>query len=267
MTSAAPPRELAEIALEAARAAATVARAGYRTRPATTHKGRTDVVTEYDLASEAAVRAHLARATPGLPVVGEEGGGAGGRGRVWYVDPLDGTTNFAHGHPFWCVSVGVADEGEPLAGAVVAPCLGLEWVGWTTPGGEGGGEARRCGERAHPSEVSELVEALVATGFPQDRETEPGNNFGTWARVKRAAQGVRRCGSAALDLCLVADGTYDAYWERRLHAWDVTAGVAIVRGAGGRVTALDGGPLEIGRGYLVASNGELHDALVSLVAG
>ncbi|MCC6217280.1 MAG: inositol monophosphatase [Polyangiaceae bacterium] len=262
MTAPATPAALTAIALAAARAAAEVARRGHRTRPALTHKGRTDVVTEYDLASEAVLRERLAEATPDIPVVGEEAGGTAGPDRVWYVDPLDGTTNFAHGHPCWCVSVGLAERGVPLVGAVVAPSLGVEWSGWTAAGG---GAAQRDGVPIRTSDVSALVDALLATGFPQDRETAPDNNFAAWARVKRAAQGVRRCGSAALDLCFVADGTYDGYWERRLHAWDVTAGAALVRAAGGRVTALDGGELDLERGYLVATNGRLHDALVALV--
>ena len=116
------------------------------------------------------------------------------------------------------------------------------------------------------SETSEIEQALVATGFPYDRSRAPDDNFGSFVRVKRVAQAVRRCGSAAVDLCLVADGTYDAYWERRLNAWDVAAGAAVVLSAGGKLTALDGGPVNLSVGHLIASNGHVHEALQGLLS-
>ncbi|MFC1643435.1 inositol monophosphatase family protein, partial [Myxococcota bacterium] len=182
---------------------------------------------------------------------------------VWYCDPLDGTTNFVHGHFFWAVSVGLLDrEGIPMAGAVVAPALGTRWVGYR------GGGAARNGEPCRVSQTQKLTAALVATGFPYvGRDRAPDNNFATFARVKQAVRGVRRCGSAALDACLVADGTYDAYWERALQPWDVAGGLAVLLAAGGTLTALDGSPASLDRGNIVASNGLLHDALVALVLG
>jgi myo-inositol-1(or 4)-monophosphatase len=126
------------------------------------------------------------------------------------------------------------------------------------------GEARRNGERCAVSATASLERAMVATGFPPIRDRAPDNNFDAFMTVKRNAQAVRRCGSAAIDLCMVADGTYDAYWERRLHAWDVAAGSAIVRGAGGVITALDGGPPNYYTGNIVASNGLVHAPIVAL---
>lgn len=249
--------DLAQIALTVAREAGAQVLQGYRARPRVDKKGPTDLVTEFDLNSERLIRARLAELAPGLDVFAEEEGGAYGDGAVFCVDPLDGTTNYVHGHPFWAVSIGVMERGRAIAGAVVAPSLGLTWSGYV------GGPALRSGSPCHVSDTQDLGEALVATGFPQDRSREPDNNFGSFERVKRAARGVRRCGSAAIDMCFVADGTYDGYWERRLNVWDLAAGAAILQSAGGRLTALDGGAPDLRIGHIVASNGSIHDALVA----
>lgn len=252
------PESYASLALEVASDAGALLLTGYRRRPVSTEKSKRDLVTEFDVRSEALIVARLSSATPELGIVAEEGGGDE-RPLTWFCDPLDGTTNFVHGHPFWCVSIGLLDRGEPIAGAVVAPALGLSWIGYA------GGPALRSGELCHVSETDELDRSLVATGFPSDRRTAPENNFDSFTRVKSVAQGVRRCGSAAIEMCMVADGTYDAYWERRLHAWDVAAGAAMILAAGGKLTALDGGPVNLHVGHLVASNGRVHQALCDLL--
>ena len=253
--------ELAQIALEVATEAAQLLHAGFRRHPAAREKGHADLVTEYDLASERLIRARLAERTPEIAIVGEEQGGAPARagGLTWYCDPLDGTTNFVHGHFFYCVSIGVAEAGQPLAGAVVAPELATHWQGFR------GGQALRNGEPCRVSATTELAHALVATGFPSDRSQAPGNNFDAFVTVKKQVRGIRRCGSAAIDLCLVADGTYDAYWERRLNAWDVMAGSALVLAAGGTLSALDGTPPDLSVGHVLASNGLVHEHLLNLV--
>jgi len=255
------PEELAQIAFEVASEAAQFLYEGFRKRPAVREKGRADLVTEYDLASERTIRLRLAERTPEIAIVGEEQGGtpAPGQGLTWYCDPLDGTTNFAHGHFFFCVSLGIAQAGIPIAGAVVAPALATHWRGFR------GGPALRNGEPCRVSETCELDQALVATGFPSDRSQAASNNFSAFTRVKPRVRGVRRCGSAAIDLCLVADGTYDAYWERRLNAWDLMAGSALVLAAGGQLSALDGTPPDLSVGHVLASNGRLHSAISSLV--
>jgi myo-inositol-1(or 4)-monophosphatase len=252
------PKGYASLALEVAAEAGTLLLTGYRTRPTPTEKARRDLVTEFDLQSEKLIVARLSSATPELGLVAEEGGGER-KPLSWFCDPLDGTTNFVHGHPFWSVSIGLLDQGQPVAGAVVAPALGLSWSGYR------GGPAQRAGEACHVSETSELEQALVATGFPPDRQTAPKNNLDTFVRVKQVVRGVRRCGSAALDMCLVADGTYDAYWERRLNAWDLAGGAAVLMSAGGMLTALDGGPVDLDVGQLIASNGRVHAALERLI--
>ncbi|MEO7328135.1 MAG: inositol monophosphatase family protein [Minicystis sp.] len=268
--------DFATIALRVAEEAATLVSAGYRTHPHADHKGRHDLVTEYDRNSEALLVARLGAITPSIPVVGEEQfsaerDGPGKRGLCWYVDPLDGTTNFVHGHPFWCVSVGLMEDDRPIAGAVVAPSLDVRWAGWVAPSSEGRvttstGAAYRNGRACVVSTTDALDSALVATGFPPNRDAAPANNFASFIAVKRAARAVRRCGSAAIDLCMVADGTYDAYWERRLGAWDVAAGCAIVLAAGGKITALDGSAPTFHAGHVAVSNTLVHDALLAALA-
>lgn len=288
--------ELSKIASVVADEAALILMDGYRSRPHADEKGRADLVTEFDRRSEAHVTERLIALTPEIEVVGEEQtaltkaaaaasrSGARGadpgstsstprpppsgrrrpRGLVWYVDPLDGTTNYVHGHPFFCVSIGLMQDEEPVVGAVVAPVLDLRYRAVRPLAGEG--EALRNDERCAVSPVGSLHRSLLGTGFPTSRDTAPDNNFGSFVEVKRAAQAVRRCGAAAIDLCFVADGTYEGYWERRVHAWDVCAGSALVLAAGGRVTALDGGAPRYHQGRIVASNGSIHEELLQAIS-
>lgn len=249
---------LLQLALEAARAAGRLAQEGWRKRPASAHKGRIDLVTQFDLDSEALLRERLA--VTSLPIVGEEQGGQcdwGPDAPVWYVDPIDGTTNFVHGHPFWCVSVGLTQAGRPVLGAVVAPSLGVEWTGIVSAA------AARDGQICRVSDVARFEDALLATGFPYDRHTSPDNNFDAFVAIKKMCQAVRRCGSAAIDLCLVAEGTYDGYWEKKVKPWDVAAGSAIVLAAGGRVTDYQGAETEVTTGQIVATNARIHDSLIA----
>ena len=255
------PEELAQIAFDVATEAAQILLGGFRKHPAVREKGRADLVTEYDLASERLIRQRLAERTPEIAIVAEEQGGtpATGEGLTWYCDPLDGTTNFVHGHFFFCVSIGIARAGEPIAGAVVAPALATHWLGWA------GGGAFRNGEPCRVSNATDLEHSLLATGFPSDRSNPATSNLPTYARVKPLVRGIRRCGSAALDLSLVADGTYDAYWERRLSSWDIMAGAALVLAAGGTVSALDGSKPDLSVGQILASNGRIHTQLLALL--
>jgi myo-inositol-1(or 4)-monophosphatase len=269
--------QFAAIALLVAEEAGALVSAGYRSRPVASAKSHiADLVTEFDRASEDILAARLGSLAPGIPVVGEERSEIemavfDRHGLVWYVDPLDGTTNFIHGHPCWSISVGLFDAGEPIAGAVVAPALGLRWSGWVgDPANVSGrparlGEARRNGKPCTVSPTPHLEQALVSTGFPPGRTMAPHNNFHSFMSVTHVARGVRRCGSAAIDLCMVADGTYDGYWERKLSIWDVAAGGAVVLAARGQVTALDGGAPNYHVGHIVASNGLVHAELVEAI--
>jgi myo-inositol-1(or 4)-monophosphatase len=146
-----------------------------------------------------------------------------------------------------------------IAGAVVAPCLGLEWLGWQ------GGPALRNGSACSVSATSELAEALVATGFPSDRTVPIANNFQSFERVKKQVRGVRRCGSAAIDMCMVGDGTYDGYWERAVNPWDLAGGAAVLLAAGGTMTSMDGTAACLTRGHIAATNGRIHQALLALL--
>lgn len=263
---AAPPdlEHARRIAEEIARDAGAILMQGWGTRPAVEFKSDDiDLVTEFDRRSEALIVSRLAAAFPGDTVVGEEGSTVGaargaGVGRVWYVDPLDGTTNFAHGFPLFSVSIGLTVDRRPAVGVVEAPA-----VGWSFSGATGGG-ARWNGKPIAPSRVTELKRALVVTGFPYDR-SPTRSNLPEWAALIAAAQGTRRLGSAALDLCFVACGWLDVYWERMLHPWDLVAGAAIVEAAGGRATELDGTAFEGETGRVLATNGNLHEQMMTLL--
>lgn len=263
------------VCLQAAREAGELVQDGFRNKKklAVEHKGPVDLVTQYDRDSEAMIRARLQASFP-HPVIGEEAGGHEGDA-VFYVDPIDGTTNFVHGHPFWCVSIGLVTHGRPILGVVHAPMLGLEWFGWTADDGTARAVRRSCGTRGAGGAEEELCavsanesfqDALLATGFPYDRRTSTDNNFDAFVTIKRRVQAVRRCGSAALELCFVADGTYEGFWERKLGPWDIAAGIAIVRAAGGTVTDFEGGETFIGTGHVIATNGAIHRELLEELA-
>lgn len=255
--------DILAVARDAAREAATFVNAGFRKRPLVEHKGAVDLVTSFDRDSEALLRERLRPL--GIPIVGEEEGGAIPEdGPALFIDPIDGTTNFVHGHPFWCVSIGLAIAREPTLGVVVSPPLFLEWTGIASA--DGTLRATRGGEPCSVTKVPTLEESLLATGFPYDLRTSDDNNFDAFIALQRASQTVRRCGSAALDLCLVGDGTYEGYWERKVKPWDIAAGAAIVRAAGGRVTDFTGGSSFLVEGRIVATNGEIHRELVDALA-
>lgn len=247
--------------LTVARASAAVLMGGYRAPVEVEHKGPIDLVTRWDRASEDALRRGVAEAFPGVTLVAEESaGGERPAGPMIWADPLDGTTNFIHGLPLFAVSLGLTDGATLLAAAVVAPALGMEWHAARGHG------AFRNGSPCHVSETPVLDRALLATGFPYDNRTNPLNNFDEFASLTQRSRGVRRCGAASLDLCMTADGTFDGYWERFLKPWDLAAGALLVTEAGGRVTDLSGAALDFRDGWLVASNGLVHDELVASLA-
>ncbi len=248
--------ELLLIASAAARAAAHLLRDA---RPdAIRAKGNPkDLVTEWDLRSEEAIRAVLAERTPGIPVLGEEGGGAEAA-RRWIVDPIDGTVNFAHGLPLWCISIALATGNDLEVGVVYAPRLG-----WWFEAAAGQGAFDATGAPLHVSAIDQVDRSLLATGFPYDMVTNPVNNFAEWEHMQKVASACRRCGSAALDLCMVAAGWFDGYWERQTKAWDVAAGVLVVREAGGRVTNTRGEPFGLYDEDVLATNGAIHEGLVA----
>lgn len=249
-----------EAALGAARAAGEALRDGFGLRRQVRYKGEVDLVTEMDERAEEIIRETLLGAYPSYGMLAEEGGALRGEEDArWIVDPLDGTTNYAHGLPVFAVSIALEKAGEVVLGVVHDPMREETFVA------ERGNGTALNGEPISVSQTDELVRALVVTGFPYDREEVPAA-LDLFGRFSMLAQGMRRLGSAALDLCYVAAGRLDAYYERGIHAWDVAAGSLVLQEAGGMITDYRGNPFEIERGELVVSNGALHPALVELTS-
>lgn len=225
-------------------------------------KGTIDLVTEVDLECERMCRAVLAERFPDHDVLAEEfgAGDAGGGSRYrWVFDPLDGTTNYAHGLPIFCASLALELDGQALVGAVYDPSRNELF---TAEQGQG---AWLNGARLGVSSTGALLDALLVTGFPYDVHLHTAELVRTFAAFLGQARAVRRLGSAALDLCYVAAGRFDGFWERHLKAWDVAAGALIATEAGGRVTGMDGAPFQAEAGHLVASNGRVHDAMLDVI--
>jgi myo-inositol-1(or 4)-monophosphatase len=215
-----------------------------------------DLVTEWDLRSEDAIRQALA--PTGIPVLGEEGGQEGEGNERWLVDPIDGTVNFSHGLPIWSIAIALETRTGIELGVVYAPVLG-----WWFEATKGGGAFDDQGQPLRVSAIDRLERAILSTGFPYDLATRADNNFAEWDHMQRTAGACRRLGCASIDLCLVARGWLDGYWERHLKPWDVAAGALIVHEAGGTVTDTRGGPFDPHSGEAAATNGAIHEELVA----
>ena len=234
------------------------------------YKGDADLVTAADRAAEKLIRERISEQFPAHDVLGEEQGlNDQGSDYRWYVDPLDGTTNFAHGYPVFCVSMALenralegrtsehpaGNQGRRIAGVVYDPTRGELFSA------EQGRGAHLNGQPIHVSKATQLKECLLATGFPSHkRHKNPNIHF--YHQITLRSHGVRRAGSAALDLCNVASGRFDGFWEFNLNPWDTAAGVLIVEEAGGRVSRFDGSAFAIDSSETLASNGLVHDALL-----
>lgn len=246
---------------EIARDAGTLLMEYFRARVKVEYKGDVDLVTVADRKSEALIRERIKAVWPEHDILGEEGGlqDQGSEYR-WYVDPLDGTTNFAHSYPVFCVSMAVEHKGERIAGVIYDPTRDEMYSA------EIGGGAYLNGERMQVSKVGNLAESLVATGFPS-RKRHKNPNIYFYHQITLRTHGVRRAGSAALDLANVASGRYEGFWEFNLNPWDTAAGVLLVQEAGGKVTDFSGGPFAIESRETLASNGLIHDALLYEMEG
>ena len=255
-----------EAAVAAARAAGEVLAEHLHGPLQIEEKGRrADLVTVADRASERVIVEHLSAGFPDAAILGEEGGEYRALGEArsgeererWIIDPLDGTTNYAHGYPLFCISIAYERGGSVEAGVVYAPLMGELFTA------SRGGGAFRNGEAIRVSTIATLDAAMVVTGFkPYDYET----NAPHFAKASRSAQAVRRDGSAALDLAYTAMGRFDAFWEFGLAPWDTAAGMLLVREAGGRVTAADGGAFDVQGSSILASNGAIHAAMREMLA-
>jgi myo-inositol-1(or 4)-monophosphatase len=260
------PTHFLEVAVEAAREAGEILVAEHSRPQTISYKGDVDIVTETDKKSEAAIVARLRTHFSKHAIVAEEGGGgtadqnaAKSSRYCWYVDPLDGTTNFAHGYPCFAVSIALLEDGEPLVAAILNP---ISNELFTAARGEGGFLNQK---KIHVSQIQTISKSLLATGFPSQKRSSNPNIHYYWEFTLRS-HGVRRAGSAALDLCSVACGRFDAFWEFGLKSWDSAAGILIVREAGGIVTDFAGQPYHVGDRELIASNGLIHDEMRKIVA-
>jgi myo-inositol-1(or 4)-monophosphatase len=220
------------------------------------YKGDVDLVTVADRKSEALILERIRQQFPTHDVMGEEGARIEtGSEYKWYVDPLDGTTNFAHGYPVFCVSLAVERRGKRIAGVIYDPTRDEMFSA------ELGSGARLNDQAIHVSTTANLGECLVGTGFPSHKRNKNPNIY-FYHQITLRTHGVRRAGSAALDLCNVASGRFDGFWEFNLNPWDTAAGVLIVEEAGGKVTDFSGGEFRIASRETLASNGLVHDALL-----
>lgn len=236
--------------------------------PTTSKTSRIDIVTAADTEIESYLVREITRLFPEHHIVGEEGGGQGAAAASaayhWFVDPIDGTVNFASKLPHFCTSIALATaDREPLLGVVYDPTRRELFTAVR------GGGAWLNGQPLRVTQTAELADAVITSGFPYDKHTNPDNNLREWGAFLTRIRGERRLGSAALDLCYVGAGRLDGYWEKDLKPYDVMAGLLIVREAGGMVTDYTGGtrPQREDRGRYVASNGRLHAEMLGVLAG
>lgn len=254
-------QNLKKIAIEAAQVGGEIlqkyAKAGFVIE----HKTRLSLVTDADKASEQAIVKLLKQAYPSHQILAEEEGIHSDQQSPykWIIDPLDGTTNFAHAFPLYNVSIGVEYEGICIVGVVLDPTRPELFIG------ERGGGATCNGQPIRVSQVSELGKSLLCTGFGYDVSETADNNLDEFCRFTLRTQGVRRTGAAAIDLCYVASGRFDGFWEHKLNPWDTAAGVVILEEAGGKLTTYEGAPYSIYGKKVVASNGLIHDQVLEVL--
>ena len=224
-------------------------------------KGAIDLVTEVDLAVEREFRELIAGRFPDHHVLAEEMGGSAAvpAGPCWVFDPIDGTTNYAHGLPIFCSSLALEIDGVPEVAAVYDPTRRELFTA------ERGAGAFLNGQPLRVSQADQLIDAMLVTGFPYDVHARVNEIVGLFGAFVAHARAVRRLGSAALDLCYVAAGRMDGFWESDLKAWDIAGGALIVAEAGGRVTGTDGSAFASRAGHVLASNGRLHEAMLAVI--
>jgi myo-inositol-1(or 4)-monophosphatase len=250
-----------DVAIAAARSAGELLRSRVHSIREVRHKGLVDLVTDVDVESERQVSEAILAAFPTHSILGEEGGARGGSDKRyrWIVDPLDGTTNYAHGLPLFCVSIGFEVEGQLVVGAVYAPMQDELFAA------ELGKGATLNGQPIHVSATVDLRQAMLATGFPYDRTDLP-RALRSFEAFSWQAQAVRRLGSAALDMCYVACGRIDGYWEHVVMPWDLAAGALIVTEAGGALSGTDGSPFHVDAGQVLATNTHLHSTMADTLS-
>lgn len=258
-----PAPEFLATAIEAVLQAGAVQMAHFRGDFQIDKKGAIDLVTNIDVQIERTFRAAIAERYPDHVVLGEEFESAGSRDEVpeycWVFDPIDGTTNYAHGLPIFCCSVALEIAGEPVVAAVYDP---TRQELFTAEAGQG---AWLNGSPLRVSSTDQLIDSLLVTGFHYDVHRDPDEIIGLFTRFITTARAVRRLGSAALDLCYVAAGRFEGFWEQQLQPWDIAGGALIVQEAGGRVTTLGGDRYASRAGSVLATNGPVHDAMLTVI--
>jgi len=223
-------------------------------------KGVSNLVTEVDLLCEKEIIRMLQDETPEHEILSEEkGGGALNSEYIWVIDPLDGTTNYAHGYLKFCVSIALVSRGKPILGVIYDPAMNELFFGIRGQG------AFLNGKKIRVSKVNKIQDSLLVTGFSYDRGENLERDLRLYEKVHPFPQSIRRDGSAALDLCYVACGRFDGFWEFNLNSWDVSAGVLLVEEAGGVVTDLKGNPMPLDKKELWASNGRIHEEFLALI--
>lgn len=223
-------------------------------------KGEIDLVTIADRESEACIKQLIRTHFPTHAIVSEESEKISGEEFTWIIDPLDGTTNFAHSFPLFSISIAVMKGKQPVAGGVYNPYYRELFLA------EKGSGATLNGERIHVSKVATLRDSLMVTGFPYDRRERLNHYLSGWGEFLKRVQGVLRLGSAALDLCAIACGRLEGFWEEKLHAWDTAAGWLILEEAGGRVTDFAGGEFDPFGAQLLATNGLIHNECIETLS-
>jgi myo-inositol-1(or 4)-monophosphatase len=247
-------------ALKAAMEAGDILRRNFGKRHKISYKGEIDLITEIDLRSEQRITKILKKEYPDHDILAEEGEGLNRKAEYrWIIDPLDGTTNYAHGFPFFSVSIALEKKEMIILGVVYDP---LREEVFFAQQGKGADLNKK---RINVSKTKRLSEALLATGFAYDVRISPENNLDHFSNFILSAQGIRRAGSAALDLCYVASGRFDGFWEMKLKPWDMAAGYLIVKEAGGEVTDFEGGTFNIFSREILASNGRIHEEMVKVL--
>jgi myo-inositol-1(or 4)-monophosphatase len=253
-------RDFAAVAREAALKAGGLLRENIGGTRQVSYKGDINLVTEMDMLSERSVVDTLLASFPDHGIIAEEDTSRGKASPfIWIIDPLDGTTNYAHGYPCFSVSIALQHEGKVIVGVVYDPMRNELFSAQKNRG------AFLNGKEISVSSVDSLIKSLLATGFPYDRKESEKNNLDYFHDLLMASQEVRRDGSAALDLCSVAAGRFDGFWELKLKQWDVAAGTLIAREAGGTVTGLAGQPVGLDAGEIVASNGKIHQHMIDIL--
>lgn len=253
-------RDPLQLAVEMALESGKIQSKFFEKQFAVRHKGEIDLVTDVDIACQEKIIAMLRQHRPEDDIISEEQPNLfDSTNDRWLIDPVDGTTNYAHGYPFFCTSIAYEKAGKVVVGVVYNPVMNELFFAALGLG------AYLNGERISVSPIADLKGSLLSTGFPYDLTTNPQNNIGHFVDFLYKAQAIRRDGSAALNLCYVACGRFDGFWELRLNPWDVAAGSLIVEEAGGSVTGLAGEPFSVYGEGILASNGLVHEAMLAVI--